>query len=95
MACDSKTPSAYPWAKLVVLEVVVVVVPIVPIVINAFLDVLDTFLDVLASFPVILDGSVHAFLSSCWPFVVVIAFEQQSRHQQAGDSVGDSFLVLD
>jgi uncharacterized membrane protein len=68
VACDSKTPSAYPWAKLVVLEVVVVVVPIVPIVINAFLDVLDTFLDVL-------DGFVLAFLSSCRPFVVVIAFE--------------------
>jgi hypothetical protein len=23
------------------------------------------------------------------------AFEQQSRHQQAGDSVGNSFLALD
>jgi hypothetical protein len=65
VACDSKTPGAYPWAKLVVVEVVVVVVPIV---INAFLDVLDTFLDVL-------DGFVLAFLSSCRPFVVVIAFE--------------------
>jgi hypothetical protein len=60
--------------ELVVVEVVVVVVPAIP----------DTFLDVLASFPVILDGSVHAFLSSCWPFVVLIAFEEQLRHQQAG-----------
>jgi hypothetical protein len=48
-----------------VVEVVVAVVPVV----------LDTFLNVLASFPVILDRSVLAFLSSCWSFVVVFAFE--------------------
>ena len=50
---------------------------------------------VLASFPVVLDESVHAFLSSCWPFVIIIAFEQQSRHQHAGDSEEDSLLVPD
>ena len=46
-----------------------VVVAIVHVVLGAFLDVLDTFLGVL-------DRSVLAFLSLCWPFVVVIAFEQ-------------------
>jgi hypothetical protein len=56
--------------------------------------VLDTFLGVLDTFPVVLDGSVLAFLSLCWPFVIAITFEQQSRHQQVGDSE-DSFLVLD
>jgi hypothetical protein len=50
----------------VVVEVVVVVVPTV---FDELPDVLDTFLDVL-------DGSMLAFLSSCWPFVVVVAFEQ-------------------
>jgi F0F1-type ATP synthase assembly protein I len=55
----------------VVVEVVVVVVPAA---LDTFLDVLDAFLDVL-------DGSVLAFLSSCWPFVVVVAFEQQTHHQ--------------
>jgi F0F1-type ATP synthase assembly protein I len=69
----------------VVVEMVVVVVLAVP---DAFLDILDAFLDIL-------DGSVLAFLSSCWPFVVVVAFEQQPRHQQAGDSEEDSFLVPD
>jgi hypothetical protein len=54
-----------------VVEVVAVVVP----------AVLGTFLDVLITFPVVLDGSVLAFLSSFWPSVVVIAFEQQSHHQ--------------
>jgi hypothetical protein len=68
-----------------VVEVVVAVVP----------TVLGTFFGVLASFPVVLDESVHAFLSSCWPFVIIIAFEQQSRHQHAGDSEEDSLLVLD
>jgi hypothetical protein len=57
-----------------VVEVVVVVVP----------TVLRAFLGVLASFPVVPDGSVLAFRSLCWPFAVVVAFEQQSRHQQAG-----------
>jgi hypothetical protein len=69
----------------VVVEVVVVVVPAVP----------DAFLGVTASFHVVPDRSVLAFLSSCWPFVVVVAFEQQPCHQQAGDSEEDSFLVLD
>ena len=66
-------------------EVVVVVVP----------AVLNAVLGILAAFPVVLDRSMLAFLSSCWPFVVVVAFEQQPRHQQAGDSEEDSFLVLD
>ena len=57
--------------------VVEVVVVVVPTVLDAFLDVLDTFLDVL-------DGSLLAFLSSCWPFIVVVAFEQQPHHQQVG-----------
>ena len=52
--------------------------------------VLDAFLGILVAFPVVLDGSVLAFLSLCWPFVVVVAFEQQPRHQQAGDSIGVS-----
>jgi hypothetical protein len=65
-----------------------VVVAIVHVVLGAFLDVLDTFLGVL-------DRSVLAFLSLCWPFIVIITFEQQPRHQQAGDSEEDSFLVLD
>jgi hypothetical protein len=60
-------------------EVVVVVVP----------AALDTFLDVLDAFLVVLTESVLAFLSFCWPFVVVVAFEQQPRHQLAWDS----FLV--
>jgi hypothetical protein len=47
-------------------EVVVAIVP----------AVLGASLDVLASFLVVPDGSVLAFLSSCWPFVVVITFEQ-------------------
>jgi hypothetical protein len=63
------------------LVVVEVVVVVVPTVPDAFLDVLDR--------------SVLAFPSSCWPFVVVVAFEQQPRHQQAGDSEEDSFLVPD
>jgi uncharacterized ion transporter superfamily protein YfcC len=46
--------------------------------------ILDTFLDILVAFLVILNGSVLAFLSSCWPFAVVVAFERQSCHQQAG-----------
>jgi hypothetical protein len=50
---------------------------------------------ILAAFPVVLDRSMLAFLSSCWPFVVVVAFEQQPRHQQTRDSEEDSFLVLD
>ena len=58
-----------------------VVVVVVPTIPDAFLDILDI--------------SVLAFLSSCWPFVVVVAFEQQPCHQQAGDSEEDSFLVLD
>jgi hypothetical protein len=57
--------------ELVVVEVVVVVVP----------AVLGAFLGVLASFPIVLDGSMLAFLSLCWPFAVVVAFEQQSCHQ--------------
>jgi F0F1-type ATP synthase assembly protein I len=55
---------------LVVVEVVVVVVP----------AVIDAFLDVLATFLVVLDGSMLAFLSSCWPFIVVVIFEQQPHH---------------
>jgi hypothetical protein len=47
-----------------VVQVVVAVVP----------AILVTFLDVLAAFPDVIDGSVLAFLSLCWPFVVVIAF---------------------
>jgi hypothetical protein len=58
----------------VVVEVVVVVIP----------AILDAFLDVLGAFLGTLDGSVLAFLSSCWPFVVVVAFEQQPHHQQVG-----------
>jgi predicted tellurium resistance membrane protein TerC len=58
-------------------------------------DVVPAVLGVLASFPVVLDGSVLAFLSLCWPFVVVVAFEQKSRHQQARDSEEDSLLVPD
>jgi hypothetical protein len=46
----------------VVVEVAVVVVP----------AVLDAFLGVLASFLVVLDGSVLAFMSSCWTFVVTV-----------------------
>jgi hypothetical protein len=69
----------------VVGEVVIVVVPAIP----------DAFLGVLASFPIILDESVLAFLSLCWPFAIVVAFEQQSRHQQVEDSEGDSLLVPD
>jgi hypothetical protein len=68
-----------------VVEVVVDVVP----------AVLGVFRGILAAFPVVLDGSVLAFLSSCWPFVVVIAFEQQSCHQHAEDLEEESFLVLD
>ena len=52
-------------------EVVVATVP----------AVLSAFLGVLASFPIVLDGSMLAFLSLCWPFAVVVAFEQQSCHQ--------------
>jgi hypothetical protein len=54
----------------VVVEVVVVVVP----------AVINTFLDALATFLVVLDGSMLAFLSSCWRFIVVVIFEQQPRH---------------
>jgi hypothetical protein len=63
--------------------VVEVVVAVVPAVLDRFLDALD--------------GSVLAFLSSCWPFSVVVAFELQSYHQyqQVGDSEEDAFLVLD
>jgi hypothetical protein len=68
--------------------VVEVVVPIVPVILGAFLGV-------LASFPVVLDGSVLAFLLLCWPFAIVFAFEQLSRHQRAEDSEGDSLLVPD
>jgi hypothetical protein len=46
-------------------EVVVAVIPVV----------LGAFLGFLAAFPVVLDIFVLAFLSSCWPFVVVIAFK--------------------
>jgi hypothetical protein len=56
--------------ELVVMEVVVVVVP----------AVINTFLDALATFLVVLDGSMLAFLSSCWRFIVVVIFEQQPRH---------------
>jgi hypothetical protein len=69
-----------------------VVVEVVVVVVHA---VLDAFLGVLAVFPIVLDGFVLAFLSSCWPFVVVIAFEQRLHHQQARDSEEDSFLVPD
>jgi hypothetical protein len=61
--------------------VVEVVAVVVPDALNKFLDALDE--------------SVLAFLSSCWPFVVVVTFEQQPRHQQMGDLEEDSFLVLD
>ena len=61
--------------------VVVVVVPVI----------LDVFLGILAAFSIVLDGSVLAFLSSRWSFVVIIAFEQQSRHQQAGIRWGIHF----
>jgi hypothetical protein len=33
---------------------------------------------VLDTFSVVLHGSVLAFLSLCWPFVVIVTFEQQS-----------------
>jgi hypothetical protein len=66
------------------------VVEVVVVVVRA---VLGAFLDVLALFPVILNGSVLAFISLCWPFVVVIVFEQQQHHQHEGDSEEDSFLV--
>jgi hypothetical protein len=49
-----------------VVEAVVAVVPVI----------LGTFLGILASFLVVLDGSVLAFLSLCWPFAVVVVFEQ-------------------
>jgi F0F1-type ATP synthase assembly protein I len=71
--------------QLVVVEVVVAVV----------LAVLDAFLGVPVAFLDVIDGSVLAFLSSCWLFVVVVAFEQQPRHQQTGDSEEYSFLVPD
>jgi hypothetical protein len=64
---------------------------VVEVVVDVVLAILGTFLDVLAAFPIVLDGSVLAFLSSCWSFVVVIAFEQQSRHQQAGIRCGIHF----
>jgi hypothetical protein len=70
---------------VVEVEVVVAVVP----------AVLGAFLGVLASFPVVLDRSMLAFLSSYWPFVVVIALEQQSRHQLASGLEEDSLLVSD
>jgi hypothetical protein len=65
------------------LVVVEVVVVVVPAVLDGVLDALNIF--------------VLAFLSSCWPFVVVVAFELQPRHQsqQVGDSEEDAFLVLD
>jgi hypothetical protein len=69
-------------------EVVVAVVPVVPVALGAFLDV-------FIAFPVVPDRSMLAFLSLCWPFVVVVTFEQQTRHQQAGDSEEDSLLVPD
>jgi hypothetical protein len=69
----------------VVVEVVVAVVP----------AILDAFLDILVAFLIFLDRSVFAFLSWCWSFVVVIAFEQQPHHQPAGDSEEDSFMVPD
>jgi hypothetical protein len=65
-----------------------VVVDVIPVVLGAFPGI-------LASLPAVLDGSVPAFLSLCWPFVVVVAFEQLSRHQQEGDSEEDSLLVPD
>jgi hypothetical protein len=71
--------------ELVVVKVAVGVVP----------AVLGAFLDVLAEFPIVLDGFVLAFPSLCWPFAVVVAFVQQPRHQQARDSVRDSFMVPD
>ena len=49
---------------------------VVEVVVDVVLAILGMFLDVLAAFPIVLDGSVLAFLSSCWSFVVVIAFEQ-------------------
>jgi hypothetical protein len=52
-------------------EVVLAVVPVVP----------DTFLGILATFSIVIDGSVLAFPSLCWLFDVVVAFEQQPRHQ--------------
>ena len=58
-----------------------VVVVVVPAVLDGVLDALNIF--------------VLAFLSSCWPFVVVVAFEQQPHHQQVGDLEEDSFSVLD
>jgi hypothetical protein len=58
----------------VVVEEVVVFLP----------AVLGTFLGVLASFPAVLDRSMPPFLSLCWPFAVVVTFEQLSCHQQAG-----------
>jgi hypothetical protein len=66
-------------------EVVVAVVP----------AILGASLGVLASFPVVLNRSVVAFLSLYWPFAVVVTFEQQSCHQQTGDSKEDSLLVPD
>jgi hypothetical protein len=48
--------------------VVEVAVDVVPAVLGAFLDV-------LVSFPIVPDGSMLSFLSFCWPFVVVVAFE--------------------
>jgi hypothetical protein len=49
-------------------------------VVGVVVDVVPAVLGVLASFPVVLDKSVLAFLSLCWPFVIVVAFEQQSYH---------------
>jgi hypothetical protein len=57
--------------------------------------VLGAFLGILASSPVGPDGSVLAFLSLCWPFAVVVVFDQQPRHHKAGDLKDDSFLVPD
>jgi Mg2+/citrate symporter len=57
--------------------VVEVVVAVVPAILGAFLDVLVA----LVAFPVVLDRSMLAFSSLCWPFALVVAFEQQPCHQ--------------
>jgi hypothetical protein len=70
-----KLPVLIPWRSWWWWKVAVTIVLIVH----------GAFLGILVASPIVLDGSVLAFLSSCWPFVAVIAFEQQSRHQRAGD----------
>ena len=92
MVCDSYTPGAYPWAKLLVVVEVVRVVAVVPTILASSLD---AFPAVPAASPGVLPSSEPPFHSSCLPSAAASASERQPLDlSQPVEDSEDSFLFV-